>query len=765
MRHGTKGISTLAIATALLATPSVVWAQAAGAAGGASIPEGGTQNGGVRPAVAADNGAQETTADATHAASAGFEEVVVTARRRSENLQRVPDAITAFTADSIANANITNVADISRLTPGLNFRDGRAFSANFFDIRMRGIGSAQGGWPSVSIIVDGVPNDSGDALTAGSLAGVERIEVLRGPQSALYGAGAIAGAINIVTKRPTDTFEGEGRLYYGNGNDLQAGVAVSGPLIPGKLLFRLSGNYRNDDGRIDSTTNGAHLDPHDRKQIDGRLLVLPTENFEADLRAGYNKEENGYAFQARVGTTGNLNDLINTDNPVFARRTGDSAGRQERTFTRLSARLNWELEGVTLTSVAAYTRTRQDGIGTACYDDVDFPQFPQPGGGELCLSNTLAFGSNAAPGQVIERFQTASDDLDSYFGDFRVASSNDGPINWLVGASGMRRKVFSVLSGFNTVAGTANRPVTSLTVNQKRDEWWGVYAQIGAELGKFELTANARYDDQTYKNTTFADATRRVIIQKRDAAGNLVDTLKETARNFQPKGQISYHLDSDKTAYFTVSRGFRAGYFNAGSYAIPEHTWNYEVGLKTAWLERRVIANIAAFKIDYSNQQLSQVTNTPPFRVPVVIPQTTIKGIELETSVRPVPVFSLSGNLTYLDAVVSDGTRSPKAPRWSGAISGQLDQPFTDTWTLNAHADWSFHSSQYLFTANTQRVPSKGYVNARIGLERDNWGIYFVAKNLTNTEEPQLQTGTATPYRVVYPVDPRSYGVELHATF
>ncbi len=147
-------------------------------------------------------------ADEGQAASSGsLEEITVTARRREENLQSVPDSITAFTAATIVNSGIKTIADLAQLTPSLNFRDGRAFAAGFSTTcACGGIGQGQQGWPGVAFIVDGVPTDSPDALTSGSLEDVERIEVLRGPQSALYGAGAIAGAINIITKRPTDEF-------------------------------------------------------------------------------------------------------------------------------------------------------------------------------------------------------------------------------------------------------------------------------------------------------------------------------------------------------------------------------------------------------------------------------------------------------------------------------------------------------------------------------------------------------------------------------
>ncbi|MBG6118469.1 iron complex outermembrane receptor protein [Sphingobium sp. JAI105] len=707
---------------------------------------------------------EQMTAPQQAEQNSGIGDIVVTARQRSESLQRVPDAISAFSQSTLVNANIKNVTDLSRLTPNLNFRDGRAFSANFFDIRMRGIGSAQGGWPSVSLIVDGVPTSSSDALTAGSLAGVERIEVLRGPQSALYGFNAIAGAINIVTKRPTNDFTGEARVYYGNGDDLQASAAVSGALIADKVLLRISGQYRDDDGRINSQTNGVHLDFHNRKSFESRLILVPTERFEADIRTTYDREHGGYSFQGRGSVAGNISDVINTKNPVFARR---EPGTQTRTFGRVAARLKYDADIVELSSVTSYDKGRQHGVGSACYDDVNAPSFPAPDGlgGTLCLANTRAFGNRAAAGQVIERFQAGSDDIDAFFQDVRIASKDSETIEWLVGGSGLWRRVDSVTRNFNEVAGTLNRPQVSFTHNRKYDKWWGVYGQISAHLGNFELTANGRYDRQKYKNTSYADFGYTNIIRVPDQTGVLQNSQHERAHSFQPKGQISYKIDETKMVYVTASRGFRAGYFNVGSFAIPEKTTNYEAGFKTSWFDRKLVANASVFHIDYSNQQLFATTNVAPFRIPVTVPKTRIKGAELETSVRIAEPITLSATLAYLDADVTNGTTSPRAPKWSGSFSGQVDQPLNDVWTLNARADMSWHSAQFLAVGNTQRVPKKQYLNARIGVEREGYGVYFVGQNLTNTQEPQIQASATTPYRIIYPVDPRSYGVELRVQF
>jgi len=692
----------------------------------------------------------------------GMEEVMVTARRREERLQSVPDSISAFTTSSIVNSNIHTLGDVAKLTPSLNFKDGRAYSGGFFDLRMRGIGQGQQGWPSVAFIVDGVPTDSPDALTGGSLADVERIEVLRGPQSALYGAGAIAGAINIVTKRPADRLQVDGYTYMGNGNDLQLSGAVSGAMIPDKAAARLSVQYRDDDGRIDSRTNGLHLDPTNMRQVEGRVIFTPKEDLELDFRGFYNKWQVGFAFQERVPSVAYINDY----DPSFdVARNAGNVGSQNRELWRLVGRLNWDLDQVTFTSITSFSHTRQQGMGSGCFDDVDNPRFPNPNGGETCMAAIVAFGAAAQTGQNIDVIQSAIDNYDTWYQDFRLSSRPESPIQWLIGVSGMHREALNAVGVERSIAGLLDHATVSLRAYDRLDKWWGVYGQVGRQWDEFELTLAGRYDSQQYESTTYTDPSKTVVVPVPDEDGNLIDTQVKKADNFQPKAQLSYYFDEQRMAYATVSRGFRAGYFNTGAYGVPEKTTNYELGMKSQWLDNRLLANLSVFHIDYSNQQLSAILLVPPFRVPVTVPKTRINGAELETAFSVLPALTLSGNVAYLDAKLANDTTSPKSPEWSGSVSAQLTQPLNYAWTLNGHLDWSFHSSQYLFLNNTQWVPQKSYLNLRVGLEREKWGVYLVGRNLTQTQEDEQAGGVNPVYFVRYPTQPRSYGIEFRADY
>ena len=726
----------------------------------------------ITPAPTAQGGSSPVVTP-TEAPQEGLQDVVVTARRNSESLQRVPDAISAVTSETIVNAGIKSVADLAQVAPGLNFRNGRAYQGNFFDLRVRGIGQAQGGWPSVAFIGDGVPAPSSDALTQGSLADVERIEILRGPQSALYGANAIAGAINVITKRPTDEVHGEVRGFYGNGNDFQGGAAVSGPVAKDLLYARISASGTHDDGRIESATNGLPLDAPYSQHYALRLISTPASNFEADFKVSYDKSTLGFAFQDRVPSVAFLNDYRSSFYPA---RSAAGNGRQHRDSFNLSLRLKWDIAGLTVTTVSSYAQAHQNGVGTGCYYDVNNPGvFAAADGSIICISSIHAFGNRAANGQAIEAFQSALDNYRTGFQDVRIASSSSGPFQWLIGADGMIRRALDGNTTFYTVqqAAAVGTTLISSRFDERGDDWWGVYGQLRYTLGKLEVSAAGRYDNQLHRDEGYRDTGLITPIQATNPDGSptLVQRVRE--RNFQPKGQISYHFDDDKMIYVTVSKGYRAGYFNTGNYGTPEKTTNYEGGFKTEFLNRRLRVNASGFHTDYSNQQLSTTLLLPPYRTPVTVPQTTINGGEADVAFQLFRGFTLGGNVSYLDAVVTgpssatvkSGTESPKSPHWSGSVNAQYTRNLFGNWSLNAHGDVTVHDQEYLYINNTQSIPGNHFVNARVGIENGRFGIYLAGQNLTNTIEDQTNAGINAIYAARYRNEPRSYGVEVRAKF
>ena len=195
-----------------------------------------------------------------------LETIIVTAQRRSENLQEVPAQVTAFTAQTIKNANIKSTQDFINLTPNVSLDSSDTYNNTF--IVVRGVTQINNADAPVAIIIDGVPQNNQKQFNQ-NLFDIERIEVLKGPQGALYGRNAIGGAINIVTKSPTDELTGFLNASYGRGDAINLSAGISGPIVEDKASFRLAGNYVQDDGRITNTFANVNQDFIDQRTFSG----------------------------------------------------------------------------------------------------------------------------------------------------------------------------------------------------------------------------------------------------------------------------------------------------------------------------------------------------------------------------------------------------------------------------------------------------------------------------------------------------------------
>jgi iron complex outermembrane receptor protein len=288
---------------------------------------------------------------------------------------------------------------------------------------------------------------------------------------------------------------------------------------------------------------------------------------------------------------------------------------------------------------------------------------------------------------------------------------------------------------------------------------WNVSRQL-------ELTAAARYDDERYDNTTYTDRTQTTVVPVLSKDGTPVDTQRERGSAFQPKGQVSFHFTDDVMGYATVSRGFRAGYFNTGAFTLPEHTTNYELGLKSALLDRRLVANVAAFHIDYSDQQFSSIVAQYPFRLAVTIPKTKIDGVEFESTAIASRFVSFGLGLGYLSAKVADGSNSPAAPRFNANASVDFTCPVFLDWKARLHVDDRYNSLQYLATENQQPVGAKNYVNLRGGVQNERYDIAAFVRNATDERQATFagSDNFAGGY-IRYQNAPRSYGVEVKVMF
>jgi len=676
-----------------------------------------------------------------------LEEIVVTSRKRAENLQAVPDAITAFDSVAIENAGIDDVQDFIDLTPNISMRE--TFRAGVTFITIRGITTGQQGWAPATYVVDGVQASSLDAINQGALVDIERIEVLKGPQGALYGAGAIAGAINIVTKKPTNEQEISLKASYGNGNDIKLSGAVSGPLVEDKVLFRLGGYYRNTDGLIKSTDD-VDLDFEEQISVRGRL-IFDLEDITLDLRASYSDITAGAAAQELVTSAGLL-DVFDT--PATPGPARGIVGEENRRFVELSAKIDWETEYGTFTSVSGYSDINQDLFGSATW-------------AKPPTNSIFGFPVGNPGDDFADSFQDLSDNFESFTQDIRFASNSDQRLRWMVGMSYLDRKVLNLLSVGGLLQGTErveanlvrflNRP------DVRNDKAWGFYGQANYDItDKLELTMALRYDKNNYDSTQYTDLTLETVVPTPDG----IATLEASNDKWQPKIQLAYQWNDDVMTYATYAEGFRYGFFNTGNLTAPESTKNFEVGFKSMLAEGRVRLNGALFHIDYSDQQFTSIIGEAPFRLTTNVPESNINGGELELVALIAEGLELSGGLGITDAKLLGGLRSPSTPDYSVNLAVSYATQVTDEWDVFTRVDYRRQGSFIIIDGGGTRfeVSEKDYVNAAVKFRNDKWSIGIYANNLFDERQANdfgfLGIGYVRSNSL-----PRSYGIEASINF
>ncbi len=693
------------------------------------------------------------------AAGADDGTIVVTARLRAESIQQVPDSIVAFGAADIASAGIDQIQDIADKVPNVILRKG--FRSGESNITIRGITSGRQGWPPVAFVVDGVKATSIDAMEQGALLDVERIEVLKGPQGALYGAGAIGGAINIVTRKPSDEFEGRVQASYARGDDVKLSAGLSGPIVEDVLLYSISG-YFNDSGGIVQTVNGAGaVDARQQATGRARLLFKPSETMSFDLRASITDSHGSVP-----GTVDKINDPALVDefgtaaNPGPVRREG-FLGREDRRLIDLSLRTEAELDFADFSAVLAYQDINQGVFGTVSYEAGAVPT-------DKTLFKTALRGNAAAPGEVIDEFQDLTDDFETYSADLRLTSSSAQPLRWVVGTELVHRTAYTHLGAGQLIAGTPEQQKYLLDRwDRKVDKIWGIYGQLSYDIvDKLELTLAGRYDKDRYSNSRLVDRASGTPIPVPDPNGMPVDVLHVSDSAFTPKIQLSYAWTKKVMTYATYSEGFRFGFFNSGNRALPESTQNYEAGVKSQLFDGLLTLNAAAFRIDYSDQQVTQTVATPPFRVTTNIPKTKITGVEADFALRATDKLRFSGGIGYANAIVqdTDRTRAPVTPKWTANASIQWQEPISDTLDFISRVDYRYQSGMYLRVKNVFPIEEKNFVDARIGVESERYSFKLFVENLLNTQQALSLSPFAGSYVRTFSL-PRSYGAEIRYRF
>lgn len=751
------------------------------------------------PAIANEAAADE--ASAAQPAEAGAERasagnvIVVTSRRREENLQEVPLAISAYSNEELDAKGIDSLADLAAFTPGLAFQDvNGAYAAPV----LRGIAQIDQTSPqgNVGVFIDGVYLNNRSALAFDQY-DLGRIEVVKGPQSALYGRNTFAGAINYVTNAPElGSLGGNAQLTVGNYGRYEGRGALNVPLGD-RVAVRAFGGYSEFDGTILNDRSGEYLDGwKDRWSAGGQVKAEITDTLTLDLFGVHSETKNDqpalYAVpttENNCGSTTTVNgsqlytfycgqlpypeDFALDDNVGFG-----LTGENDLYYGRLS----YVGDVMDITALVSYTTANHELLvdTTGNPDAVNTPLF----GG---LSRQLY--TNAA-----------TNDSHDWNYDLRFASKQDQPLTWMFGFNYYSSLVEDILSlNFQTLGETEAFPPTfSARGGILRTKGHALYGILGYEFSPtLSAQAELRYtiDDQSFEGTGSQAGT----------------TGEQTFKYATPRFSLNWEAADDALLYVTVARGVKTGGFNANATGTDfftygaETNWTYEAGIKSTLLDGMLMANANVFYVDWKGIHAQTQIGFSTLSVVSNNGDGEVKGIEAQLVFNPTPYLQFGangalldpkytsdvldgevayicgeiGNSTVDEAMCTANVKGNQIARTTDkqfALSGSWTIPevFTNT-DAYVRADYSWQAGKYSTALNLQEQGSISLLNARAGLKFGDFELAVWGKNLLQDEYIARSTVVSSTadggptsgvsYSRVYPGQRRTYGVDLIARF
>lgn len=716
------------------------------------------------------------TAFADEQASPAEGEIIVTAQRRSENLTDVPMSIVAIDAQTLAKSGIANTSDLARVVPGVAM----TFFGSFLQPAVRGItstGANLGENSNVAMYIDGIYQPQ-QIATLIDLPDVQQIEVLKGPQGALYGQNATGGAILINSLTPSFTPTGKLSTSYGNYNDVQVRGYVSGP-ISSTLAASISGSYQDHDGFRRHVVTGQRDFGLNAKVVRGKLLFKPSDRVSITASGYYAKRKDsamyaGFALKGNsIGHAPDLTGLFGpAAGPFFPIPASPDATRPEQFSASPDVFTQIESKGGSLRGefdVGAGTITSTSGL----------------------FKNEIVYLADV-DGTAVNIGESRAEPLTGKYlvHDTNFASREFGPVTFLLGAffldgnETFEQNIFEIFS--------PNIPPAQKISLGGTNAYSRVEKQIVAGYGEvtlkaseqLTLTAGGRYTRERQK--TFSDLLSNVpqpaVVPY---PGNPV-----TFSKFTPRITARYEVTPDVSVFASWGKGFKSGVVNTTDFTLapvkPETITAYEAGVKGR-IAGSLRFNVAAFYYDYTNLQAVVFVPGKAY-ITQNAASARVKGVDFDLSFNVTPELTLSGGGAFLDAnyvdfanaqaflptgqgnlqITTDLSGSPllRAPKFSGNASANYERE-TDVGKFGAFAS-VYHTSSFGMEPSN-RIRQKAYttIDAELsfapsaieGLRLVLWG-----KNLT--DEAYLASAlSSTLGDVGSYAAPQTYGVRAEFAF
>jgi iron complex outermembrane receptor protein len=785
-------------------------------------------------------------------AAASLDEVVVSARRREEKLQDIPLSITALSADTLVRSGVRTIRDVAQSVAGLSmvdFGQGILTTPVMRGMTQANTAAAEG---SVSVFLDGVYILNNNALDV-ALTDVERIEVLRGPQSTQYGRNSFAGAINYVTRAPSSEWEASVRAELGNYSRADATATVSGPILGESLRARFALLYNSYDGTWRDRVSGVELGGSDRKGAQASLQWTPSDAVTVDAAAYYALSEFAPSARAFARNCGPV--TVPAAAPAEFRGPNYFCGRwpdgedldlqypavdvapeqlgNKVETTSLNLRPRVELPFGELSAILATNDNRV----------YQFAGLDRQRNGAPFLVGPAPF----TPANPLNRYVLLNQFVGAYQKDddqsleLRYATPSDRRVRAEVGGFSYETDrvgdtLFSILSS-NLPAGFRVIPTTSFL-----NAW---LSPTGSPFpGGSRSVSNI--EQRSLFASIEADVTERIRLRgevRRTEEEKLQNQLTGIAPGFpDPDGingvrgdwdyddwrlSAQYLFSPDLQVYASAATGTRAGGFNPTAQLIedlqydPERNTTYEIGLKSSWLERRLVLNVAAYAIDWEDIQLQAPPSPAAVQTGATVVrnlgQARVSGVEVELSAQPVAGLRLDAAVSYSDpkfdgagaydtanaasclaiptcaprvgwvdvasgrvqstpipgatrAVALDGQSLHRQSDWLLNLSADYEAALRGDWQWYGRADLRYESEQFGDIIAQSSWGARKLLGARLGVRNERYDLAFWGRNLLDDTTVMIQgasafSGLGITVQNVNLGDRRTYGIALSARF
>lgn len=634
----------------------------------------------------------------------GFTGVIGQARRRAESIQNIPESVVTFTSKGIEAKGIENIQTFSDHVPNVNFTTSQNIGNNF--ITVRGISHIRNGESPIAFVIDGVTLPDANLINQ-ELFDVALIEVVKGPQGALYGKNAIAGAINILTNKPTNNFKNKLLFGYGSGNLFKTQFATSGPLVKDKLFYRISTSFKKGDGVIDNQTLNKPVDFIEDLTVRAQIRANLSDNTKLTLTGQIIDAKAGAVYYAVPSVDETPNDGIGNAVPDSFNNykiVADQFGTSSLKGFYGNAKLEFNLDDVKIVSSTTINKGDRNHIG-----DLDF-----------------------TVNDVLRQIQDSNSD--TFNQEIKISSiANDSKVSWDLGTfyQNSDKLLFTKATadfGFFAAPFTGTG-VQSDFASSDFTNTYKTFAAFGfldyKASDKLTLSFGLRYD-----NDQISQDNR-----------TLNKNPEKTDSQLQPKVSIAYKMDEKTLLYGNYGRGYRSGGFNQdetvrfGLDYEAELTNNYEVGIKNSFWNDRFILNASGYYIDFKNQQQYALIIGGDGNIRIGnfnFEESKSYGLEADVKLRPSKYFDIfasyglskseivKGTSTYStgtnESFDVSGKNTPLIPQNSFTLGLESNLSISEKVEFNGNILLKGVGEIYWHEDNEAVSSSYSLMNARIGL-------------------------------------------------